>query len=102
MTEEIIIDGVDVAGCEFFDNGEAGNACLLGYREDAIEGFTPNCIDNLCYYKQLKRLEQENNELKMAKITIPDYVKMNEQIDELKQENETLREKLKNARKKNL
>lgn len=64
MTEEIIIDGVNVARCEFFDNGEVKNACLLGYREDAVNNFSPNCEDNPdCYYKQLKRLEQDSKQL---------------------------------------
>lgn len=51
--EEIIIDGVDVTGCEHrFDD----NLCAL------IDQYF--CEDSDCYYKQLKRLEQENAELK--------------------------------------
>ena len=50
--EEIIIDGVNVAGCEqrFGDN-----KCAL------LDQYF--CEDSDCYYKQLKRLEQENKEL---------------------------------------
>lgn len=56
MTEEIIIDGVNVAKCEHFKINRGFN-CHKGY----------NCTDKECsdcYYKQLKRLEQENKELK--------------------------------------
>lgn len=51
MTEEIVIDGVNVAGCEYFDG-----FCMK--RDTSCEE-SGNCI-----YKQLKRLEQENKELK--------------------------------------
>lgn len=51
--EEIIIDGVDVTGCEHrFDD----NLCAL------LDQYF--CEDTDCYYKQLKRLEQENERLK--------------------------------------
>ena len=69
--KEIIIDGVNVAGCNFFieDYQRANN----------IEGRYEHCknvcelngdnyfyceMNKNCYYKQLKRLEQENAELK--------------------------------------
>ena len=53
MTEEILIDGVNVAGCEQIF---AQKKCAL---LDQVY-----CEDNPdCYYKQLKRLEQENKEL---------------------------------------
>jgi hypothetical protein len=55
MTETIIINGVDVAGCKLYDYG----ICDSEMAEDL------NCEKNPdCYYKQLKRLEQENKELK--------------------------------------
>lgn len=58
--KEIIIDGVDVAGCEFLCTNQMGNNCLIHNR-----GFSMNCKNTSdCYYKQLKRLEQENKELK--------------------------------------
>ena len=56
MTEEIIVDGVDISGC---DN--------LYEKDDMIcvdNGIEESCQGNNCYYKQLKRLEQENKELK--------------------------------------
>ena len=69
--KEIIIDGVDVAGCNFFieDYQRANN----------IEGRYEHCknvcelngdnyfyckMNKNCYYKQLKRLKKENEELK--------------------------------------
>lgn len=55
MTEEIIIDGVDVAGCCKCYNVEQKILC----------GASGICANNPnCYYKQLKRLEQENKKLK--------------------------------------
>lgn len=54
MTEEIIIDGINVAGCVQLVE-EPFYPCGLG----------GECKDwENCYYKQLKRLEQENKELK--------------------------------------
>ena len=59
MTEEIIIDGVDVTGCEYLCTNQMGNNCLNHNR-----GFSMNCKNTSdCYYKQLKRLEQENKRL---------------------------------------
>lgn len=65
MTEEIIIDGVDVAGCISFDKNNGHNICCYDdTREDKIP-FANFCVENKnCYYKQFKRLEQENKELK--------------------------------------
>lgn len=70
---EIIIDGVDVSGCEFYeemrelpDNLNGGyyiQHCYCGLQGDNY------CICNKnpdCYYKQLKRLQAENEELKEA------------------------------------
>ena len=54
MDKEVIIDGVDVAGCVQLIE-EPFYPCGLG---GECEGW-----DN-CYYKQLKRLEQENADLK--------------------------------------
>lgn len=55
MTEEIIIDGVNVAGCCKCYNVEQKILC----------GASGICANNPnCYYKQLKRLEQENKALK--------------------------------------
>ena len=58
MTDkQIIIDGVDVAGCE--DYGYRGKARYWCHNYDEPCTDYPNC-----YYKQLKRKEQECEELK--------------------------------------
>lgn len=56
MTEQIIIDGVDVAGCKFYD-GEFEYSCKCSCT--ICERNQENC-----YFKQLKRLQEENKELK--------------------------------------
>jgi predicted RNase H-like nuclease (RuvC/YqgF family) len=63
MTDkQIIIDGVDVIGCEFFDSGN----CVECDMRVHFYGDIP-CDDECnrnCYYKQLKRKEQEVDVLK--------------------------------------
>ena len=51
----ILIDNVNVAGCEYFC--KYGNSC--SFKQPF--GF---CKSDNCYYKELKKLEQENKELK--------------------------------------
>ena len=71
MSKEIIIDGVNVAECEYYvdtlkypDNLNGGyyiQHCYCSLQGDSY------CICNKnknCYYKQLQRLKQENEELK--------------------------------------
>lgn len=59
MNKPIIIDGVDVSECAYmYDNEDFNYMC-----QDGIG--TCICRDNKnCYYKQLHRLEAENEELK--------------------------------------
>lgn len=55
MTEETIIDGT---GCVFYNNGKCNNP----------NGMACNCINNaVCYFKELRRLEQENRKLLEAR-----------------------------------
>lgn len=74
MTEEIIIDGIDVSGCNFRlerDNKQKCECCHA-------TGFGVICDCEAwhnCYYKQLKRLEQENKELKAYKDVNEDFKK---------------------------
>lgn len=78
MTEEIIIDGVDVAGCEFIGDIKSKFVKCTSWVHNSKKQVSGHwdCRENKnCYYKQLKRLEQER--------------------DELKQENERLKEKVK-------
>lgn len=69
MTEEIIIDGafmidgINVTKCMHFTKQYNYGYCELS--NDSCDEFQYNCAKNKnCYYKQLKRLEQENKELK--------------------------------------
>lgn len=79
MTDkEIIIDGVDVSECSYYSSETYPYTCEVWDNE---------CEAQNCYYKQLKRLEQENAELKA-------YMDVNEDFktawEELKAENERL------------
>jgi len=103
MTEEIIIDGVNVAECEFYYEGEC---CQTNYKNEI---FTKRCkcSDKLCYYKQLKRLEQERDKLiefciQLDKAKSEQHLQWQQrcteirnedlkQIDELKQENKQIK-----------
>lgn len=55
--KQIIIDGVPVQDCCYFDYENDGyeDSCYIHQNE---------CSAQNCYYKQLKRKEQENNQLK--------------------------------------
>lgn len=59
MDKNIIIDGINVSECCFYNNSKCNNP----------NGMACNCINNaVCYFKELKRLEQENKELKEEKL----------------------------------
>lgn len=110
MTEEIIIDGVDVSECEKLGETIAGITCGLGKRiRFANEIITKHnlCKDNPnCNYKQLKRLEQENehlkkqNEILLGQLVINDGEDVTVQIsqsqfneyNELKEENARIKQ----------
>ena len=72
MTDkQIIIDGVDMSECEFLIINNDKHLCrciksdLFGAIEFVENARKGNCKDNPnCYYKQLKRKEQECEELK--------------------------------------
>ena len=63
MTENIIIDGVDVSGCRYlFDDTsykKSKTSCSITLKDCKYLG-------NNCYYKQLKCKEQECKELKQT------------------------------------
>lgn len=72
MTDkQIIIDGVDVSGCEYyredvFTNKQLNNVCSIGLWQRHYKGLEPSCVmscqckqNQNCSYKQLKRKEQE-------------------------------------------
>ena len=100
MTDkQIIIDGVNVSGCEKQGETIAGITCGNGERiRFANEIITKHklCKDNPnCVYKQLKAKEQECEELKEK---VKKYGEINEQetkdYAELKAENEELIRKI--------
>lgn len=70
MTDKIMIDGVDVSGCELFDGSHKCICDKTGLDEykklrqlNTVKYV--NCRDNYnCYYKQLKRKEEECEKLK--------------------------------------
>lgn len=64
MIDKQIIDGVDVSGCSYGEIKEGIFKCSCEYNVRSASMF---CKDNPnCYYKQLKRKEQKNEELKQT------------------------------------
>lgn len=57
MQNEVIIDGVNVAECEFFEPKAQVMQCHRG-------AITQRCKENNCYFKQLQRAKSENEKLK--------------------------------------
>lgn len=57
--QETIINGIDVSECEYFKNGSCG-----------LETLTPCPYYKDCYFKQLKRLQEENDELKQERLEV--------------------------------
>ena len=81
MTEEIIIDGVNVAGCNAYKEGHCLDKTAILLCD------TNKCSNyNDCYYKQLQRLKQENKELKEK------IIELSEEKGHLIVENNTLKE----------
>lgn len=69
--KEIIINDIDVGECDFFSKGITHNIC-----ENLKEVEVECKYNSSCYFKQLKRKEQECEELKEK---INKYSKINEQ-----------------------
>ena len=87
---EIYIDGVNVAGCRYFQDG-------MCYAEKDNEGYTDiECnYDNYdCYFKQLERIKPENKALYVLKNSLCKMIdEDSEKIKSLEQENKELKEK---------
>ena len=64
MSEKIIIDGVNVAKCQHLKEckDRKNPRCLLFDEKCWRIGFDDN-YEDICYYKQLQRLKQDNEEL---------------------------------------
>ena len=74
MDKEIIIDGVNVVECNFLLEREGKQKCESSH----ATGFGVICDCDKwynCYYKQLKRLEQENEELKAENDKLKEEIK---------------------------
>ena len=79
--EQIIIDGVDVSGCEYACNTAFGkNGCKHPMMKNIYCFKNPNC-----YFKQLARKTQECEELKR------DYQELEQRHNEVFQEFERLK-----------
>lgn len=88
MDKNIIIDGVNVWSCKHYDL--ENNYCDQSYLgEGGLLKNTKNpkrceCSPN-CYYKQLKRLEQENAELKEYEYYYLDkYIDLRQALEEIR------------------
>lgn len=87
--EIIIIDDVDVSGCEFYINSKNFEFNCKQTPQSYFCKNQPNC-----YYKQLKRKDEECEELRQVKKDLPDiqmpyvilYRQMKEQCYKLEQE----------------
>lgn len=62
MTDKIIIDGVDVSKCEYINCCDKKTKCII--LQDDICADSQYCKGCNCYYKQLKQVEKENEQLK--------------------------------------
>lgn len=100
--KQIIIDGVDVSECEYYNKDDKTCREVNGNYDTDICEFD-KCENSNCYYKQLKSKEQECEELKKiineAKNSKLDLKRQNE---ELQKENERLREEREKAKNYNL
>lgn len=81
MTEEIIIDGVRVDECSYYNKDNKPYCCEIWDNE---------CEAQNCYYKQFLHLKQENQALRRT-IKDKNIVGVCEELEKLKQENETLK-----------
>ena len=64
MDKNIIIDGVNISGCVYYNpQNDTGKWCDLTCERDDAPAFRCEQIKN-CVYKQMKRLEQKNTKLK--------------------------------------
>ena len=62
MTDEIIIDGVDVSECEYINCCDKKTKCIILQNDICTD--SQYCKGCNCYYKQLKQVEKENEQLK--------------------------------------
>ena len=96
MTDkQIIIDGIDVSGCEFYSYIESNKyphrcSCYEDMYGASVVCDLTDCCKN-CHYKNWKRKEQEC--VRYAKINeqeTKDYAELLKQLDQLKSDNKHL------------
>ena len=102
MDKQIIIDGVDVSGCKYIDieNFEKPICHCISQRNECE---MPCEYNKDCYYKQLKRKEQECEELKEDRERwksnfngkVSAIEELLQKFDQLNAEKESLKESLK-------
>ena len=91
--KEIIIDGTDVSGCEFFDECEIKldwSDCLA-HCSPYPEGVCyEDCSEHPnCYYKQLERLKEHHHKTECeASENLKKLVKLEQECEELKKAND--------------
>ena len=93
--QKIIINNVNVSECEFFEECEIkiDDSECLAHSRHFYEGTFYDCCDEHpdCYYKQLKRKEQECEELKeQFKLAEPLYQSCNIKDKKIKKYEQTL------------
>lgn len=86
--KEIIIDGVDVAGCIYFQQEDDEYTCGAEECNGAVVGC--RACDN-CYYKQLKRLEKQYNDL-INRVCLENYERLEQENARLKQTLQEIKE----------
>lgn len=85
--KKIMINGVDVSGCELFDGSHKCICDKTGLDEykklrqlDTVKYV--NCRDNYnCYYKQLKRKEKENEKLSKYKQALKEIKELSAEFE---------------------
>lgn len=96
MSEKIIVDGVDVAECEFVER-----FCTLTLQPQAVCKIYRHYTDNSeCYYKQLQRAKEENQEQvesikKLIKYYTSENTKLNRKYEKLKESTKLLKKNYK-------
>lgn len=98
---ETIINGIDVSECEYINCCSEEAKCII--LQDDICSNSHYCKSEPdCYFKQLKRLQEENKELRQARKNSPDiqepyvylYRQIKKQCHKLEEENKELKKQL--------
>jgi len=99
MTEEIIINGVDVSGCLHYKDKQ----CIITHFINGNRSFEDKCeLAPICYYKQLQRKTKEckNNEIAYIndlEILNQACADLKNELDDMTMECEKFKSKLKIA-----